>query len=609
MWDKRMWDDDGSWLQAPTLRTVTEIAVTVASGIVSTGAGSLLMASVQTAGIGLAKDVFFSSIDFAGGYIDSSQFGTQLGTSILSAGVNVAVGAAFNGVGNIDKATGIAELGGLKAVVGKEAMGNMFVKAGMSMAQTYTAGVASSFVAAIVSDDYWGTVGEAAWSTGTLANVVSAGAGSLAGDALNKLNEVTVNTHAGFSFENKINAGDFANFAGSLAGAGAGYAIGGEMTLNVLNLKDLSGGELGSTGLLELRLGKDGTAMNLGTGGVDVSLGTVGNALAGAAVLGTNGLVSLYEAVTGRKDIGETLRSQYGYGGIEEKLQLFGIVTGLTGLELAEKGEFTAETTRDGFRKTVTLNGYRKGMSVEEQLQMGVLLSQEAYRDGVVTEDNYLETRGAVLGHTEMAARMRDAGYDFSGNAVIAADLAAYDYARSVGDMSLMDLYADLAYRSDGDYFDLKKFFKRVIEGLIEDNLNGDTPSRGTASAFGVLSTYTGFAGDIADEAGAAKLLGRTSIVTGLASLIMKGIEAAHNPTVDNIKGLPGDAASVVFGAIGGTAFGILGGVSISFYVDAGLFLTKNVAKLEYMLKHHPMEAMQGIYNYSVNYSGRNGEK
>jgi hypothetical protein len=93
-------------------------------------------------------------------------------------------------------------------------------------------------------------------------------------------------------------------------------------------------------------------------------------------------------------------------------------------------------------------------MSVEEQLQMGVLLSQEAYRDGVVTEDNYLETRGAVLGHTEMAARMRDAGYNIADNPFIALDLAAYDYAQSVGDMSLMDLYADMLYRSDGDYMD-----------------------------------------------------------------------------------------------------------------------------------------------------------
>jgi hypothetical protein len=81
---------------------------------------------------------------------------------MLGAGVNVAVGAAFNGIGTFKEGTKIAELGGLKAVVGEKAMSNMFVKAGMSALQTYTSGVASSMVGAIGSDDYWGTVGKMA---------------------------------------------------------------------------------------------------------------------------------------------------------------------------------------------------------------------------------------------------------------------------------------------------------------------------------------------------------------------------------------------------------------------------------------------------------------
>jgi hypothetical protein len=124
------------------------------------GAGSLLLASVETAGIGLAKDLFFSGIDYAGGYIDGSQFGTQVGKAILGAGVNVGVGALFNGVGNfkevttiagdgLETVTKVAELGGLKAVVGNDLMQNTLVKAGMSALQTYTSGVASGMVGAI----------------------------------------------------------------------------------------------------------------------------------------------------------------------------------------------------------------------------------------------------------------------------------------------------------------------------------------------------------------------------------------------------------------------------------------------------------------------------
>jgi hypothetical protein len=208
---------------------------------------------------------------------------------MLGAGVNVAVGAAFNGIGTFKEGTKIAELGGLKAVVGEIAMSTMFVKAGMSALQTYTSGVASSMVGAIGSDDYWGVVKNAAWSTDALANVASVGAGSLAGDLLGELdlkdgNAIVLNGH---TFDTK-SIQNLNNFAGSLAGAGLGYAISGEMTLNVLNFGFLADGEdtalnrILSTGLLEMRFGgKDGFSLSVGSGGTDVSFGTVATAMAG----------------------------------------------------------------------------------------------------------------------------------------------------------------------------------------------------------------------------------------------------------------------------------------------------------------------------------------
>ena len=212
----------------------------------------------------------------------------------------------------------------------------------------------------------------------------------------------------------------FNAFAGSLAGAGLGYAISGEMTLNVLNLKDLSGGALGPTGLLEMRLGgKDGFSMGMGTGGTDISFGTVAGAMAGL------------------KDAGKVA------------------------------GEKNETVTANGARN-VTLAGLMGAVTDGQKLALAVALAQEARRDGIVAEDNYLETRGAVLGHTEMAARMRDAGYNIAENPLIALDLAAYDYARSVGDMSLMDLYADMLYRSDGDYMDADwDFLKSALTGKL----------------------------------------------------------------------------------------------------------------------------------------------
>jgi hypothetical protein len=56
----------------------------------------------------------------------------------------------------------------------------------------------------------------------------------------------------------------------------------GEATLNVLNLSDLIGGKLGSMGLLELHLGGEkGVSMSIGSGGTDISLGTIAGAMAG----------------------------------------------------------------------------------------------------------------------------------------------------------------------------------------------------------------------------------------------------------------------------------------------------------------------------------------
>jgi hypothetical protein len=86
-----------------------------------------------------------------------------------------------------------------------------------------------------------------------------------------------------------------------------------------------------------------------------------------------------------------------------------------------------------------------------------VVLGHESYRDGLVLSDNVVETRRAVRAHTEMADRMRSAGVDIDLSGLIGGELALYDIARSLGDMSLMDKYADLAYDSSEDFWKLTK--------------------------------------------------------------------------------------------------------------------------------------------------------
>jgi len=78
----------------------------------------------------------------------------------------------------------------------------------------------------------------------------------------------------------------------------------------------------------------------------------------------------------------------------------------------------------------------------------------EAHRDGVVTSDNDLETRRAVLAHTEMALRVAgDYGLGvILGNQNLAGDAAAY-----LGGPEAFARYAGTAYDSSADYWKLVK--------------------------------------------------------------------------------------------------------------------------------------------------------
>jgi hypothetical protein len=128
------------------------------------------------------------------------------------------------------------------------------------------------------------------------------------------------------------------------------------------------------------------------------------------------------------------------------------IANGKDELKLVGKGGLGSEwryghTVQNDGGRTITIAdmGYADNVAA---------LGHEAYRDGLTPDENYLETRQSVMAHTELAARMREAGYSFNSEGVIRLDLAVYDYARSVGDMSIMDAYADAFYKSEQDYFD-----------------------------------------------------------------------------------------------------------------------------------------------------------
>ena len=92
--------------------------------------------------------------------------------------------------------------------------------------------------------------------------------------------------------KDKINS-----FIGGLAAQGLEYAMGGNFTLNVLNFS-MSDDNAINTGLMEMRFGRDGFEMAVGTGGANASLRTVINSMSGlndTIKIGNAKISSLFE--------------------------------------------------------------------------------------------------------------------------------------------------------------------------------------------------------------------------------------------------------------------------------------------------------------------------
>jgi hypothetical protein len=121
-------------------------------------------------------------------------------------------------------------------------------------------------------------------------------------------------------------------------------------------------------------------------------------------------------------------------------------------------------------------------MTIAERLLLGVNLQHEAYRDTIVDADNYLETRDAVLSHTEMALRVAGDGLYtglmlglIGGNENLQSDLGAYFTAKDRNDMSIFNAYVDNSYDSSADFWRLLGNGDLLNDGYAEvRDINGN---------------------------------------------------------------------------------------------------------------------------------------
>ena len=460
-WERPMWDDRDSQLDVPSLRTTVDITVSVAAGVVAailtpyTGGASLIGYMALLAAINTTDDLTFEIANYAVGYKTADEALFNIGkTSLINVTTSV-ISGAFSSIAS--------------------SVSSYAAKAAISGVQTLASGTAATTLNSVTysHEEKWGFSREIFTSgmRNTVINTLSASASNITSNVLRTVN--TGNGYEklfGYNPENKMDVNTLNNLIGSVAGQGIQYMADGEFTLNILNLSLFTNGKF-NNGLLELHLGSnDGKLLKLGSGGVDASLYNVYHAIQGGFVWDANNKIDNY---TNTHDFKAkvTLRAQYGYGGDAGKKQLYDILNGVGIINvIANNGQaddnddFSARTRLIDGKRVINLRGYNPGMSNEDQLRLAITLGHEAYRDGIVTDDNALETMRAVTAHTVMADKMWADKYYFTLDANIMKDLLVYKILG--GDVDLFGSYIENNYDSSDDYWKLTRDGKLEYDGF-----------------------------------------------------------------------------------------------------------------------------------------------
>jgi hypothetical protein len=466
-WDKRIWDDEGSWFTAPSLRTVGAIAGSIAAGIVS--GGTLTVAGIAlSVGLCSASEIAFGLLDVSGGYKGIDEVAVNIGKTILTNTLTSAAGGLFNGI-NI----GGKEFQGItNFVTGKTVnpFDTVLTKTFMTGTQTFTTGFATSLVSGITynSEDSFGFSGDIfrASMKGVGISSLTSMTSVFTTTGLTAINSgLEMDKLTGF---NRLNQADLQNFnglIGSLAGQGVNYALGNDFTLNIFNLSLLTGSKDYSGGLLELHLGRNGVNMNFGTGGANVSIDNLISAYRGAQVWNVNTKIGKYGD---KNDFNAliSLRAQYGYGDDVQKNQLQDILKGSVIINTNAEGDYFAETTinEDG-KRVINLAAYEKGMSKEDQFLLAMVLGHEAYRDGYITgeidsygnlvtnESQFNELSAASIARVLMGDRIQEEHnwfYDVFEGAAFESYLL--NLSKETDNLSSFYEYLDFYYNNDRDY-------------------------------------------------------------------------------------------------------------------------------------------------------------
>lgn len=437
-YSQKIWDDDSdndgesdNLLGAPSVRSLTDIALNVVGNIFMPGVGSLVL--------NLVDNALFSMMDFGNGIVDMGQaslgFLKSAGGSLLNFGTGALGGLADN-------------LGFLQNSGIFEVAGDIGIRGIGSVASNYGTAALYSLDA---NSQGWN------WNTfNTMTSWENAGIGYLSGMTGTAVSGALNLGTFGFIGEMGENADRFTSLMGGLSASGLEYAVTGETTLNLLNMGT------SNTGFLEMNLGGEGSLFNFGTRGTDISVGNLSSAVKGLSLFSENLNIN---TVVKEKDLRAGMRTLYSSGIDDTKALYQDVLEGNVSLSLSEGQNYQGYTSVDeSGKRVIDLN--RDGQS---NLDLAVLLSHEAFRDGLYSGDaaQIIETVEAASAHMAVGSALQQRYGSFSLNGDNNREAFAYRlFAQGAITKEDMTEYIKNSYDSSGD------FWKRLDDGRIVQDGN-----------------------------------------------------------------------------------------------------------------------------------------
>lgn len=495
-WDKQLTASPVDWIEVPSLRTVCTVATAVAAAVVSAalsvasfGTLAAPLAALCAAGVSAALNVStetaFAIMDLNGNYKDWDEVAKNLGTSVAVSSISALGGVAGSAV-NLSSVAGTA-----------------VAKSSISVVTSATGTLAST---AIQNAGDWNGFEKSFNSFGTWASVISGGAGSFVSNYLNTANL------DGFNSAQIGAVKRFNSLAGGLTTNAFDFAFTGNTSFNVLNIADFKGLSLNAnSGLVEMNAGKNGISFSLGTSGTDIGLSNLNPGLNGFSLSVLNKRIENSVNKNSIPLAATSLRSLKGFGGNEENTLLNSILSGKTRLALSDDNSYFAKTVEEAGGRTIYFSGYKNEMSREEQLQLGIILSHESYRNGKIDGNQTVETILAVLGHSSFAQKMKkDSLYTKSVENILSSG-SAY------GNM----LKADLEYFSKGKE-KLEEFILHIIQNYDSSDDYWKLLENGNIAFDGKTNLY--------DEAGNILYEAKSKgLESSLVEILLGGKEASES--------------------------------------------------------------------------------